>query len=176
MGAFFDPSIETALRSVIFARVGCSSCAAAGLFCFSSNCRIWRSSLRISSACWRVMPCSPDCCAASGRTARTAAYTNNFFMRYLILSQDQHVLAVWNVFPLGEEMKAIALYFFDHVRHVEPDVRDGAPARHRLGPLIVLDNHQFTVRFERFVDPRQHLIGIVEVMVDVERQHHVDAA
>src|SRR5215471_5430957 len=141
MGAFFDPSIETALRSVIFARVGCSSCGAAGLFCFSSNWRIWRSSLRMSSACWRVMPCSPDCCAASGRTARSAAYTNDFFMRSLILSQHQHVLAVWNVFSLREEMKAIAFDFLDDVRHIEPDVRDRAPGRHRLGPLVVLDDH-----------------------------------
>src|SRR5450759_2054322 len=167
-GAFLEPNMGTALRSVILALVGASSwgCGAAGLACWrSSNCRIWRSSCKICSPCWRVrpawslatpfpgpMPCSLTTWAASGSTANHVAYRRNFFIGYLILSQDQHILAIRNVFLLGDEMEMIGLDLLDQVGHVEADMRQRPPFRHRLLAFVVLHHHQFAAGLKRLVD------------------------
>src|SRR5260370_16831442 len=146
-GASLEPSMETWLRSVILALVGASSWGcAAGLACWrSSNCRIWRNSLRISSPCWRVRPpCSPAGWAASGRAANNVANARNFFIGYLILPQDQHVLAVWDVLLLGEEVEMISLDFLDYVGHVEADMRQPPPPGHPPPPLPNLSYHPFS--------------------------------
>src|SRR6185369_1746403 len=121
IGAALQPSMETPLRSVILALVGASSWGCPGLACcFSSNWRIWRSSFKISSPCWRVRPvwslatwATGATWAASGSAPNNVAYTRNFFIGYLILSQDQQILAVWNMFFLGDEMEMIGLDLLD---------------------------------------------------------------
>src|ERR1039457_7142164 len=110
MGALLEPSMGTPLRSAILALVGPSSRGApAGFSCFSSNWRICRSSCRISSPCCCVIGFLSDFWAARGSTANTVANTRNFFIGCLILPQDQHILAVGNMFLLGDEMKTIGL-------------------------------------------------------------------
>src|ERR1019366_10207299 len=136
-GAFLEPNMGTALRSVILALVGASSWGcAAGLACWrSSNGRIWRSSCRICSPCWRVRPTwslatpfpgpvpgSLTTWAVSGSAAKNVAYTRNFFIGYLILFQDQQVLAIRNVFLLGDEMETIGLDLLNHIGHIEADM------------------------------------------------------
>src|ERR1017187_7819771 len=128
MGALLEPNMETPVRSESLALVGASSCGAlAGLACFSSNCRICRSSCRISSPCCCVMGFLSDFWAARGSAANTVANTRNFFIDYLILPQDQHVLAVRNVLLLSDEMEAIGLDLLNHVGHVEADMRQRPP-------------------------------------------------
>src|ERR1035437_3171153 len=179
-GASLEPNMETPLRSLILALVGASSWGgAAGLACCrSSNCRIWRSSCKICSPCWRVRPpwslATPGpTWAASGSAANNVAETRNFLIGYLILPQDQHVLAVRNVFFLGDEMEAIDLDLLDHVGHVEADMRQRPPSRHRLLALVVFHYHQFAIGLERFVDRGQHFFGVIEVMVDVQGKHYI---
>src|SRR5260370_13321291 len=170
-GASLDPSMETLLRSGILALVGASSWGcAAGLACWrSSNCRIWRSSFRISSPCWRVrLPWSPAGWAASGSAANNVANARNFFIGYLILPQDQHVLAVWDVLLLGEEVEMISLDFLDYVGHVEADMGQRAPSGHRLLALVGFDYDQVAVGPGRPGDGGQHFVGVIEVMVDVQ--------
>src|ERR1017187_4539969 len=139
-GALLEPSMGTPLRSVSLALMGASSWGAAGLACWrSSNWRIWRSSCNICSPCWRVRgPWSLATWAASGSAANNVAYTRNVFMSYLILPQDQQVLAVGNVFFLGEEMEMVGLDLFDHVGHVEADMRQGPPFGHGFLAFVVL--------------------------------------
>src|ERR1035438_67627 len=123
MGALLEPNMGTPLRSASLALVSASSCGAvAGLACFSSNCRICRSSCKISSPCCCVIGFLSDFWAARGSAANTVANTRNFFIGYLVLPQDQHVLAVGDVFLLGDEMEVIGLDLFDHVGHVEADM------------------------------------------------------
>src|ERR1019366_4968859 len=122
MGALLEPNMGTPLRSASLALVGASSWGApAGLAGFSSNCRICRSSCRISSPCCCVIGFLSDFWAARGSTARHVANTRNFFIGYLVLPQDQHVLAIGDVFLLGDEMKMIGLDLLDHVGQVEAD-------------------------------------------------------
>src|ERR1035437_6716047 len=180
-GAFLEPNMGTPLRSVILALVGASSwgCCAAGLACCrSSNCRIWRSSCRICSPCWRVRPpwslaIPGPTWAASGSAANNVVYTRNFFIGYLILPQDQQILAIRNVFLLGDEMETIGLDLLDQVGHVEADMSQRPPFRHRLLALVVLHRHEFAAGLERSMDGGQHLFGVIEVMVDVESEHDV---
>src|ERR1017187_5510248 len=120
MGALLEPNMETPVRSESLALVGASSCGAlAGLACFSSNCRICRSSCRISSPCCCVMGFLSDFWAARGSAANTVANTRNFFIGYLVLPQDQHVLAVGDVFLLGDEMEVIGLDMADVIKEIE---------------------------------------------------------
>src|SRR5260370_13725848 len=175
-GASLEPSMEYLLRWVMLGLVGASSWGcAAGLACWrSSNCRIWRSSLRISSPCWRVRPpWSPAGWAASGRAANNVANARSFFIGYLILAQDQHVLAVGDVLLLGEEMEMIGLDFLDDIGHVEADMGERAPSGHRLLALVVFDYYQLAVGLERLMDGGQHFLGVIEVMVDVQGEHDV---
>src|SRR5450432_3158533 len=81
--------------------------------------------------------------------------------RYLILSQDQHVLAVRNVFPFREEMKMVSLNLPDHIGHVQPDMGQRPAVGHGFLALVVLHYYQFAIRLEGFVDGRQHLVGEV---------------
>src|ERR1035437_8750200 len=173
-GAFLEPNMGTALRSVILALVGASSwgCGAGLACCRSSNCRIWRSSCRICSPCWRVRPpwsfAAPGATwAASGSAANNVADARNFFIGYLIPPQDQQILAIRNVFLLGDEMEMIGLDLLDRVGHVGADMGQRPPSRHRLLALVVLHHHQFAAGFERLVDGGQHFFGVIEVMVDV---------
>src|ERR1035441_2077816 len=132
MGALLEPNMGTPLRSASLALVGASSCGAlAGLACFSNNCRICRSSCRISSPCCCVIGFLSAFWAAMGSAANTVANTRNFFIGYLILPQDQHILAVGNMFLLGDEMKTIGLDLLDHVGHVKADMRQRPPFGHR---------------------------------------------
>src|ERR1019366_9059505 len=106
IGALLEPNMETPVRSESLALVGASPCGAlAGLACFSSHCRICRSSCKISSPCCCVIGFLSDFWAARGSAARHVANTRNFFIGYLIFPQDQHVLAVGDVFLLGHEME-----------------------------------------------------------------------
>src|ERR1035438_1676465 len=152
MGALLEPSMGTPLRSAILALVGASSCAAAGLACFSSNCRICRNSCKISSPCCCVIGFLSDFWAARGSAARHVANTRNFFIGYLVLPQDQHVLAVGDVFLLGDEMEVIGLDLLDHVGQVEADMRQRPPFGHRLLALVVLHDHQFAAGLEGLMD------------------------
>src|ERR1035441_2244277 len=178
-GALLEPSMGTPLRSVSLALMGASSWGAAGLACWrSSNWRIWRSSCKICSPCWRVSgPWSlaglVTTWAASGSAASNVAETRNFFMGYLILSQDQQVLAVGNVFLLGDEMEMIGLDFLDHVGHIEADMRQCPPFGHCFLALVVLHHHQFAIGLERLMDGGQHFFRVIEVVVDVEGEHDV---
>src|ERR1039457_6578577 len=114
MGALLEPNMGTPLRSASLALVGASSCGAvAALAWFSSNCRICRSSCKISSPCCCVIGFLSDFWAARGRAANAVANTRNFFIGYLVLPQDQHVLAVGDVFLLGDEMEVIGLDLLD---------------------------------------------------------------
>src|ERR1019366_2060364 len=92
IGALLEPNMGTPLKSASLALVGASSCdPPAGLACFSSNCRICRSSCRISSPCCCVIGFLSDFWAASGSAANTVTNTRNFFIGYLVLPQDEHV-------------------------------------------------------------------------------------
>src|SRR5688500_11562678 len=173
-GASLEPSIGTPSRFNL-ARMICSGagcpCTGPRACCFSSSWRIWRSSLKMSLACCWVMPLF-CCCAASGSSiaserAAVFAYLR-FFMEFLLLLQHQQVLDVLDVFPLHQKMEIVGLEFFDHIRHIEPDMGHGSPVRHRFGPLIIFYDDQLAIRLERLVNGRQHLLGKVEMVVDVE--------
>src|ERR1017187_3014798 len=137
IGALLEPNMGTPLRSASLALVGASSCGAvAGLACFSSNCRICRNSCKISSPCCCVIGFLSDFWAVRGSAARHVANTRNFFIGYLVLPQDQHVLAGGDVLLLSDEMETIALDLLDRVGHVEADIRQRPPFRHRLLALV----------------------------------------
>src|SRR5438552_13579431 len=191
-GASLEPSMATPSRFSV-ARVALAgwACGAAPRSCFSSSCRIWRSSFRIWSACWRVMPISglaalsaaslATTWAVAGSTsangsAASTVYRIIVFISHLILSQDQHVLAVRNVFPFGVEMKVVGLNLFDHVRHVQPDVGQRPPVGHGALALVILDYHQPALGLERFVDRGQHLLGEIAVVVHVQDERDVNRA
>src|ERR1035437_2168495 len=178
-GASFEPSMAKPSRFSL-ALVACSSRSCGALACcLSSNWRIWRSSFRIWSACWRVMPwslaasCAPSGNRSASGSAAKVANRRHFFMRFLSLFQDQNVLAVLDVFHFREEVEVVGFNLLDDVRHVQAYVGHGPPVRHGLRTLVILYYHQFATRLERFVDARQHLRGVIEVVVDVERQHFV---
>src|SRR5689334_6258401 len=142
MGASFEPSTGSAPTLTRACAGPCGCCGCDGC-CFSSSCRIWRSSWSISSACSRVMPASFLFCAARGSSSASgsaAHFVNpkNFVIRSLILFEHQHVLAVLDGFVLRDQVEMVGLDFLDDVRHVEPDVRHGAAGRHGLGPLVIL--------------------------------------
>src|SRR4051812_21306496 len=123
-GASLDPNMETPARSEILALVGASSWGCAGLdCCLSSSWRIWRSSFKISSPCWRVRPVwSLATWAASGSAPNNVTYTRSFFIGYLILSEDQQILAVRDMFFLGDEMEMIGLDLLNHISHIKTDM------------------------------------------------------
>src|ERR1039457_6878313 len=181
-GACFEPSMAKPSRFRL-ALVACPSRSCGALTCcFSSNRRIWRSSFRIWSACSRVMPwsfvapCAPSGNRNASGSAAKLAYRRNFFMRFLFLFQDQNVLAVLDVFLFGEEVEVVGFNLLDDVWHVQAYVGHGAPVRHGLRTLVIFHYHQFATRLERFVDARQHLLGVIEVVVDVKGPHLVGRA
>src|SRR6516165_1571776 len=133
---------------------GCCGPAAA---CFSSNWRICRSSFRISSACSLVIPLflAPRGETNSGSTAHVA-YRKKRFIEHLILFEDQHVLAVFDLFPFRNEPEMVRLDFFDHIRFVEADMVHGITVRHCPGGLVIFHDYQFTIGFEPLVNACQH--------------------
>ena len=71
------------------------------------------------------------------------------------------------------QVEMVGLNLFDDVRHVEPDMRQRSAVRHRRFPFVILHYHQLSIRAQRFVNGRQHFIWIIEMVVHVERQHHI---
>src|ERR1019366_10805182 len=120
--------------------------------------------------------CAPSGNRSASGSAAKLAYRRNFFMWSLSLFQDQNVLAVLDVFHFGEEVEVVGFDLPDDVRHVQAYVSHGAAVLHGLGAFVVFYYYQFATRLERFMDARQHLLGVIEVVVDVQRQHFVGRA
>src|ERR1035441_8121156 len=115
-----------------------------------------------------VAPGAPSGNRSASGSAAKPANRRNFFMRFLSLFQDQNVLAVLDVFHFREEVEVVGFNLLNDVRHVQSYVGQGAPVWHRLRTFVILHYYQFATRLERFVNARQHLLGVIEVMVDVE--------
>src|ERR1019366_9664408 len=93
--------------------------------------------------------------------------------RASLLLKHNHVLAAFDVLALGYLAESVALDLAHQVGLVQPDVLHRVAARHGIRTLVILHHHQPAAIAQRPRKSRQHFLGVVVIMIRIERQNYL---